>query len=153
MKKIIVYLLVVTASFIHQARASVLTVIGPCQSKPIFQSQSIVHGQTTLGDFTLSVLNSAHVPFVGSREGIKSIHNSPTGDAALEVLSDSSMRSYGWCVSVNGKQPSQMPDEVMINNPNSQIVWFYAYSTYVKGQWVNFCIPSYQLKSPYVCSK
>jgi hypothetical protein len=134
--------------------ASTLTVIGPCDSKPTFQSGPLSHLPTvTLGDFTVKALSDAQVPFKGSREGIVSIQNSPSGDDALEVLSDSEMRAYGWCVSVNGKQPSAMPDQVILSDVNSRVIWFYAYALYSAGEWKKFCVPSYRLKSPFVCVK
>ena len=69
---------------------------------------------------------------------------------AMEVLSDTDMRSYGWCFEVDGKVPESYPDSIPLKGVK-KITWFYAYAEYVKGEWISQCKPSYQLKSPYVC--
>jgi hypothetical protein len=130
--------------------SSTVTVIGPCDAKPLLQVQTNSQAPT-LGDLTVEVFQQNRIPFVGDRSGIKSIRNSPIGDEALEVLSNSKMRSYGWCVSVNGVQPAKMPDEVRLQGNSNNILWFYAYSLYDRGLWKDYCTPSYKVRSLPVC--
>jgi hypothetical protein len=139
------------------AEASTFTVIGPCDAKPIlqvpFQNGPGEKSTNTLGDITVSLLQKHQVPFQGDRSGIKSILNSPVGDDAIEVLSNSELRAYGWCVSVNGQQPAEMPDTVILKGSQNQVIWFYAYSRYDRGVWKDYCTPSFKLKTLPVCRK
>lgn len=126
------------------------SVIGPCDPKPILKTQAPSQ-ETTLGDLTLEVLKANQMPFQGDRSGIKMIAGSPMGDDALEVLSDSLMRAYGWCVLVDGRQPDRMPDEVPLNLATKEITWFYAFALYDRGEWKSFCTPSHQVQPSQVC--
>jgi hypothetical protein len=139
-------LIFLRAAFAHQ-----VTVIGPCSEKPLFQIESVSKA-ATLGDLTVEVFQKHQIPFEGDRSSIRSIQNSPVGDEALEILSDRQMRAYGWCVTVNGEEPGEMPDQVVLSR-DSKIVWFYAYSLYDSGSWKTMCSPSYRLQSPFVCSQ
>ncbi len=125
-------------------------VIGPCSDKPIYQVNEAVHAQN-LGDLTESLLKHSGLPFEGDRTGIKSIDHSPTGDKAIEVLSDIKMRAYGWCVEVDGKQPETMPDQVPLEPSAKKVKWFYAFSLYESGNWTQYCTPSYTIKAKQIC--
>ncbi|RZJ25676.1 MAG: DUF4430 domain-containing protein, partial [Flavobacterium sp.] len=57
---------------------------------------------TSLGFLTEFLLNKGQIPYTGDKSGIASIAGSPVGDDAIEVLSDSKLRAYGWCVEVDG---------------------------------------------------
>lgn len=143
------FLSVLTLTLNLQA-ANTLTVIGPCSEKPVYEV-SADSPTSTLGDFTVDILQKNQIPFQGDRSGIKAIFDSPTGDEALEILSDSQMRAYGWCVTVNGLQPGRMPDEVPLTGSGNHIVWFYAFAFYDKGEWKSFCTPSHTVRSPQIC--
>jgi hypothetical protein len=148
--EVLVCLLVLFSA--SRSGASDVKVIGPCNSSPVFSVQAPVGNlPISLGDFTIEVFKKHNLSFVGDRFGIKSILNSPVGDEALEVLSDSEMRAYGWCVSLDGKQPNQMPDEVLLDSNVKEIIWFYAFATYEKGTWRDYCTPSHQVRSPFIC--
>jgi hypothetical protein len=125
-------------------------VIGPCDSKPIFESTTTMRN-TNLGHLTEFVLNKNSIPYTGDETGISSIAGSPVGDDALEVLSDTQMRAYGWCVEVDGFQPDVMPDQVMISESVQHIKWFYAFSLYDNGEWTQYCTPSHTVKSAQIC--
>jgi len=137
--------------FSSSALALDFTVIGPCSQKPIAQTQVPVTSATNLGDLTVSTLNLLKVPFTGDRSGISSIANSPRGDDALEVLSDTQMRAYGWCVEIDGNQPAEMPDEVPVTTATQSVTWFYAYSLYDTGVWKDYCTPAWVKHSLAVC--
>lgn len=137
-------------SFSIPAMALDFKVVGPCEEKPIAET-SVVATATNLGDLTISTLTSLGLPLTGDKSGISSIANSPRGDEALEVLSDTLMRAYGWCVEVDGIQPAVMPDEVKISSATKSVTWFYAYSLYDAGNWKDYCTPAWRLHSLPVC--
>ena len=133
-----------------QVYALTFEVIGPCAETPIYQMSTTMHN-TNLGFLTEFVLKKGEIPYTGDQTGIGSIANSPVGDQALEVLSDTTMRAYGWCVEVDGFQPDVMPDKVMISDSVKHIRWFYAFSLYEAGEWTQYCTPSYLVKSAQMC--
>lgn len=96
----------------------------------------------SVGELTTSILQDSELEFHGSESGIYSISNSPTGDDALEVLSDTRMRSYGWCYEVNGIQPQVMPNEFFLDEEEVRLVWFWGYVEYDRGQWDSQCRPA-----------
>jgi len=136
--------------FPAQVFALSFEVIGPCSEQPIYQTTTTLHN-SNLGFVTEYLFKKDGIPYLGDQGGFRSIANSPFGDEALEVLSDSTMRSYGWCVEVDGKQPEVMPDEVMISKTVKHIRWFYAFTFYDSGKWTQFCTPSHLVKSQQIC--
>ncbi|MGZ5279863.1 MAG: hypothetical protein ACXWC9_07975 [Pseudobdellovibrionaceae bacterium] len=146
--KIILTFIFLFCGLAHGAR---LKVIGPCSADPLFETETSLQPGTTLGDWTIDLLIKNQIPHKGDRSGIQSILNSPVGDDSFEILSDTQMRAYGWCVSVNNEQPGLMPDQVILNDPQSEVVWFYAYSLYNRGDWKDMCTPSHQVKSSFIC--
>lgn len=135
-----------------QAKALDFVVIGPCEEKPVLKT-SIASQDVTLGELTVQVLTENKISFQGDRSGIKVIANSPAGDEALEVISDTQLKAYGWCVAIDGQQPGLMPDEVRLSADTKEVVWFYAYAFYDQGVWKSFCTPSYQNKPSQICPK
>jgi hypothetical protein len=145
MKKMILTLL-----FPLQTFALSFEVVGPCAETPIYQTTTTLH-HTSLGYLTEYLFKKDNVPYTGTESGITSIFNSAVGNEALEVLSNNTMRAYGWCVEVDGRQPGQMPDKVRINENTKHIRWFYAFTLYDAGDWSQFCTPSYLIKSKQMC--
>ncbi len=134
--------------------ASTIEVVGACSETSQFTSQNVLHDSTkSLGDLTVEVFEQNQVPYRGSSRGIAQIFNSPTGDDAIEVLSDTEARYYGWCVHIDGLEPGLMPDQVLLLNTNSKITWFYAYALVSNNEWKEMCIPSYTIKPKKFCSK
>ena len=127
-------------------------VVGPCSETPLV-STSVAASSTTLGDLTVDTLTALGIPFTGERSGIGSIANSPKGDDALEVLSETQMRAYGWCVEIDGVQPDLMPDAVPVTAATKTVTWFYAYSLYDAGVWKDYCTPSWKVRTLAVCAK
>lgn len=138
--------------FSWQAMALDFVVIGPCSDKPVLKTE-VATQEITLGELTVQVLTDNQIPFQGDRSGIKVIANSPSGDDALELISDTQMKAYGWCVAIDGQQPGQMPDEVPLTAVTKEVVWFYAYAFYDHGVWKSFCTPSYQNKPSQICPR
>lgn len=122
---------------------------GPCEETPFLKGENTGAGLTA-GDLTIELLESSGTEYIGSIGGINSILGTPVGTEAIEVLSDTHMRAYGWCYEVDGFQPAAMPDQIELKG-TEDIRWFFAYSTYEAGVWKDYCTPSYTLKSPFIC--
>lgn len=146
----ITLLLILILSFF--ASAVEVTIIGPCEKIPLIQKKiPLTQQKMSIGQLTINFLEQNHIPYTGSESGINIINNSPSGDAALEVVSNSKMRAYGWCFDLNGVNLEKMPDEAMITSDSDKLVWYYAYSTYESGKWINYCVPSYTLRAKQIC--
>lgn len=143
---VIVSLLIQANSMAHE-----LSVIGPCSEKPLFATE-VANKFETVGDLTIHTFNKNGIPYLGNERGINTIFHSPIGDGALEVISDTEMRAYGWCFFVNGEVVMEYADETYLN-PGDKIEWIYSYALYSAGEWKSMCNPSFLTKSEYICKK
>lgn len=137
--------------FSLNAHAVTFEVTGPCNEISEFSGSYIIDLSKNVGEATLKIFSDEKIPFVGSVEGISSILNTPTGLDAIEVISDTKMRAYGWCFSINGHIPDVLMNEVYFTKQNDKLSWFYAFSTYDQGVWTDYCVPSYKIKAPQFC--
>lgn len=136
------------------AQAISFEVIGACSEIPLHQgSFEVTNLSISAGATSLAIFNQQKIPYVGNESGFNSIVNSPIGLDSIEVISDTKMRAYGWCYSVNGTQPEVLAGDYLFSSNDDKLVWFYAYSTYELGQWLDYCVPSYQIKASQFCSK
>jgi len=145
------FLSALIVSFLFQANlmAHEISVIGPCSEKPLFSAE-VADKFETVGDLTIHTFNKNGIPYLGNERGINVIFDSPIGDAALEVISDTEMRAYGWCFFVNGEVSMEYGDETYLN-PGDKVEWIYSYALYSKGEWKSMCNPSYKIKSEFIC--
>ncbi|PKM98892.1 MAG: hypothetical protein CVU79_01180 [Elusimicrobia bacterium HGW-Elusimicrobia-3] len=135
------------------AHAGGLSVIGPCSAEPVFESSFEIGGSSvSAGKVSEDVFAAAGVPYTGDGDGLLSIMDSPSGAAAVEVVSGSEMRVYGWCYAVNGSTPSVMPGAFFLHDNTARVVWFYAYSAYKEGVWGDSCLPSYEVRPHQFCA-
>ena len=99
----------------------------------------------TVGSATILFLEKARqqglLRYQGNDGGLVSI-NELGNDT--EVLSDTRMKAFGWCYSINGKTPGVMPDRIHLANQTDHLTWFYAYALYESGNWVAQCVPAPQ---------
>ncbi len=130
--------------------AAELEVIGPCSSKPAYQFK-MGDKFETVADLTFYVFDKNNIPYQGTDKGITSLLNDPVGDEALEVISDTEMRAYGWCYFVNGKVSMAFADETYLK-PGDKVQWIYSYAIFDR-EWKSMCNPSYKLKSDFMCKK
>jgi hypothetical protein len=129
-------------------------VIGPCSIKPRESGTFNVDDlKISVGITSVNIFDQQNIPYQGSAAGFNSIINTPTGLDSIEVLSDTKMRAYGWCFSVNGVVPEVMASDYLFTSNDDKLIWFYAYSTYEKGEWLDYCVPSYQVKAAQFCAK
>lgn len=133
------------------ARAARLVVEDPCAGTAWLEVQRDGDAGRSVGEVTVSGLQQADIPFVGTDSGISSIKGTVTGDAAVEVISDSEMRAYGWCFSIDGVEPDAMPDQVPVPGDGSEIRWYFGFAHYRDGAWVSYCTPTRQARPAYIC--
>ena len=129
-------------------------VIGPCSSTPQYEGNFLVSDLSlSVGKTSVLIFDQNKIPYIGSEEGFSSILNTPIGMESIEVISETKMRAYGWCYSVNGVGPDVLADKYYFTNDSDKLVWFFAYSTYDNGNWIDYCVPSYKIKAPQFCAK
>ena len=133
------------------AHAITFEIVGPCDGTPFLQGTFKSDISESVGKTTLDLLDFYGISYVGTENGIHSIQNSPIGDDAIEVLSETRLRAYGWCFSINGVIPDKLASMVNFQSASDHLRWFYAYSTYDNGVWVDYCKPSFKIKSQKIC--
>lgn len=133
------------------AHAVYFDVIGACSKKPLHAGTFKTDISDSVGKISVDIFEANNIPYIGSEEGMSMIANSPMGLDAMEVLSDTKMRAYGWCFSINGVIPDVLASKSYVTSQNDYISWFYAYSTYDTGIWTDYCVPSYKLKAEQFC--
>lgn len=99
----------------------------------LYQNEVTLELPTHVGEATVQAFNRDHVPYEGTVHGIKQIYDLKQD---IEIISDTEMKAYGWCFSIDGETPDTMPDQTAITNQNSHIRWYYAYARYKDGDWV-----------------
>lgn len=128
-------------------------VIGPCSAEPLYQGSIEADLNKSLGEISLQVFDANKIPYVGVPQGFSSINKSPSGMDAIEVVSDSELRAYGWCYSINGQLPSQAPSELKPQSQQDTLIWYYGYVTHKDNQWGDYCAPGYRIKAAQFCRK
>ena len=143
-------LFLILSSNVHAAYE--FTIEDPCSDQPILRADLNQYG-TTLGDVTIEALKKSNIPFKGSREGVASMLNTPTGDESVDILSNYEMRAFGWCYELNGKMLESMPDGVITDEKTRSVRWFYAYAHYLKGDWISQCEEDKKIIKKFFCKK
>jgi hypothetical protein len=131
--------------------AARLAVEDPCAGADWLKTERVGDAGRSVGVVTVSGLQLAGIPFVGTEAGISSIRGTVTGDAAVEVISDTEMRAYGWCFSIDGVEPDAMPDQVPVPDDQSEIRWYFGFAHYRDGAWISYCTPTRQARPAYIC--
>jgi hypothetical protein len=127
-----------------------LKFIGPCSDR--FIMRTLVEGHfENVGELTIETLKKFNIPYEGSYEGLSSAFETPTADAALEVISADEMRAYGWCFSVNGIAPEVYPHQVPVTEVTKTVVWHFGYARYLRGKWITQCTPAWKVKPAFLC--
>jgi hypothetical protein len=114
-----------------------LKVIGK-NKEILFSEKTSVSLPQTVGQVSVDIFKTQQIPFLGDVDGIHSIYGIGSD---LEILSDSEMKAYGWCYSINGVVPEGFVYQINVTEPHTEIVWFYAYAYYKAGQWISQCVP------------
>lgn len=118
-------------------------IVGPTSKAPVHFGALQADLTQSVGYHTVQILEANQIPYIGIENGIHSILNTPTGEKSMVIESNERMRVYGWCYHVDGIEPGEMPDKVYFKTQNSKLKWFFAYTVYDKGNWIDFCTPAY----------
>ncbi|MBC75881.1 MAG: DUF4430 domain-containing protein [Halobacteriovoraceae bacterium] len=128
-----------------------MTIIGPCDEKPLFTGNLPIGSTMSVGAFSIKAFEQNNIEYKGTVAGVNSIFNTPMGLDAMEVLSDTEMRAHGWCYSVNGKSPEVFPDKFYIED-DADVVWWFGYALYLDGEWITQCSPTHLIAPEQFCS-
>ncbi|WP_374076815.1 DUF4430 domain-containing protein [Bdellovibrio bacteriovorus] len=151
MKKIV---FVLTSILALKSHAVSWQIYGPCDEKPIAQGEVTADMTKSVGTISVEIFDQNKIPYIGAAEGFNSIVNTPVGLDSVEVVSDTELRAYGWCYSVNGKTPAEMPHKINFKSQTDTLIWFYAYSTNKNNEWMDdYCSPAYWIKAKQFCGK
>lgn len=149
MKKLILILISIASV---QSQAVTLKVTGPCSKKPVLKAQVFADTTKSVGEITQDYFDANGIAYKGNGAGFYGIMDSATGAAAIETVSDTEVRGYGWCFRVNGEVATVAPDQVKPRSQNDVIEWFYGFVTQKDGQWSNEpCKPGYKIKAEQFC--
>ena len=143
--------LIIGLLFASSVFSSTLEFYGPCNDEPLFKVKS-TKSFNSVGEFSVHYLDQEGIPYVGSDSHLQSVFNTPTGLDAIEVLSDTSMRSHGWIFSVNDVVPSVYPDKLELG-PDDVVKWFYGYVEYENGVWGSEYLPTHLIKPGIFCHR
>jgi hypothetical protein len=146
-------ILFITALLSLNAFSMTFELIGPCDSRPVFKKEILSTRARTVGELTIKTFDTNKIDYVGTERGINTALGTPADLDAMEVISNTEMRSYGWCYSVNGVVPEAFPDQNPITPSIKKITWYYGYAYYVRGKWISQCKPAHTLKPAFLCKK
>lgn len=115
-----------------------IDIVNPCTGELEASSNQIEGEGVSLGELSIKALEELGISYLGSDAGINSIFNTPTGLDAMEVLSDTEMKAYGWCYVVDDKLVERYPDDMNSKGVNT-VTWFYGYALMEDAKWVSMC--------------
>lgn len=151
MKLLITSLLLSFSTNLMAIRFEIMNI---CKPEAFIQKDLELDGPDYLSTITIDFLNKNNIPFLGNETGIQTMLETPMGNQALEIISDTVMRSYGWCYEVDYKIPDVLMSEVFIKPKHTEhIRWFYGYAEYNAGTWINYCVPVFENPTPFICDK
>jgi hypothetical protein len=142
------YILFFLLSF--SALAYEISFVGPCSQKPIIAAE-VGTKYETVGDLTVSFLRKNKIPFQGNERGLNTVFNTPVGNAAIEVISNSEMRAYGWCYFVDDMGPDVFANEYPLDASIKKIEWIFGFAHYKNGEWISSCTPAFTVKPDFLC--
>ncbi len=121
--------------FLISTFAGTFKVIG-AQGELIFSQKFSLQVPRTVGQVTIEIFQKNQIPHKGSDEGILQIFGL---EQEIQVISESAIKAYGWCYSVDGKLSEFMPDQAQLSPETRELLWFYGYAYYQNGEWVGQC--------------
>ncbi len=141
MKPTLILVLLILNSYAF-AKSATVQIQDICSNKVLYSFSQQFVGETSVSEMTLKSFTENMIPFLGAKEGLNSILGTPTGLEALEVLSDTQMRAYGWCFTVDGNLSPEMMHQTFIED-DATITWFYGFTFYDAGEWSGICTPAH----------
>ncbi len=126
---------------------------GPCETSPLLTQTINPMAAKNVGVVTISTLEKNKIPYKGNESALSTAFETPVGMDALEVISDTEMRAYGWCYEVDGKIAEVFADKYKLNDSIKKITWFYGFAHYKNGEWISQCELTSKLKPEFLCGK
>ena len=120
MKNIFKICFVVITSFSLSAQAITVEVLGE-KGEQLFKQNIGLMLPSNVGETTIAIFDQHSVPHKGTDSGIVEIYNLKQ---EIKVVSDTEMKAYGWCFSINGIVVETMPDETNVITADSIIQSF-----------------------------
>lgn len=148
MKKI----LLITLFLLSTTQAATLQIQDPCSKDLLYSFQEESTLGKSVGEVSVEFFDSNAIEYQGTKEGMNSILATPTGMDAIEVISDTEMKAYGWCYKINGFEPAEFPHKVFIESEKDTIYWFFGYAHYKEGHWISQCTPSHFAPPQFYCN-
>ena len=145
------FFIVAVVLFSGSAHAVNVSVQNTCNEFRWLDADIALVGEQTVGDLTISAFDSNSLPYIGTTAGINSIRATPVGSEAIEVISGTHMRAYGWCYEINGVSPDQMPDQIKVTSNDEQINWYFGFAEFKDGEWVSYCTPTHTVRPKFIC--
>jgi hypothetical protein len=138
--------------FTNLANAASFEVRDPCKNRIFFSGEKDIESETSVGAFSVQVFDRHQIPYIGSELGMNSILNTPVDQTNIEFPAPKELRVYGWCFELNGAQPTEMPDKVMMKQ-GDKLVWFYGYGHWKDREWKTYCSPAHEQPLQVYCEK
>ena len=145
--KILLFLLVS-----HSVLSLTIEFYGPCSNEPLLVESVSLDSKVSVGQITTKVLDDRQVDYKGSVNHLQSAFGTPYGIDAMEVISDSEMRSHGWCYDVNSRTSSLYPGQKFVTN-DDHIEWYFCYVAYDSGVWSNSHERTYLIRPKQFCKE
>lgn len=116
--------------------AITVDVIGPKSEIYIPLTNLEVNLDDNLGKISVDFFKQNNLIFLGSEAGITTINNLGND---IEIVSDTEMKAYGWCFSINGEVPETMSNVSFLTQQSDHLRWYYAYAHFKDGAWIAQC--------------
>lgn len=122
----------------------------PCQDNFIMKTD-IQEFEGSAGELTVHALQKFNIPFKGDEKILHSVFATPTGEDAVEKVSETVTRFYGWCYGIDGASPDVYPSEVYLTQENKSLIWYFGYAELNQGEWTEQCAPSSKIRPKFLC--
>jgi hypothetical protein len=90
-----------------------------------------------VGEISVIAFDQKKIPYQGDSSGITGIFNLGSD---IEIISDTELKAFGWCFSIDGDIVDTMPNQTDVLSEDSIIQWYYAYAHYKNGDWIGQCL-------------
>lgn len=144
--------MIIFLSLLFNVYALTFEVANPCNPDEVILDYQAQTKGLSVGEVTFLALKKANAAFIGNENAINSIFNTPTGLEAMEVISDSEMKVYGWCYQVDGVLPELLIGDYILNGSETHLKWIYGHAHYIAGEWESYCSDPI-VQPTFICKK
>jgi len=109
----------------------------------LFSTSLDVKTPTHVGHISVLSFDQWKIPYEGGTYGMRKIFDL---ENLMEVVSDTELKAYGWCFSIDDITPETMADQSPVIDSDSVIEWYYAYAHYKNGAWIGQCVRDWQFR-------